>query len=73
MLRCEDPETNEDDILTDFEYEMDLSAEDCVAFYEHGQWWVEHKPTGAQWSVNDLERDGEDKFCFEQVTLGEED
>ena len=43
------------------------------ANFEHGQWWVEHLPSGAQWSVNDAEtRDGEAYFDFEQVTTGEE-
>jgi hypothetical protein len=44
------------------------------AFFEHGQWWIEHLPSGAQWAVNDAEtRDGEATFDFEQVTIGEED
>jgi hypothetical protein len=43
------------------------------AAFEHGQWWVEHLPSGAQWAVNDAEtRDGEATFDFEQVTLGSE-
>jgi hypothetical protein len=39
------------------------------AFFEHGQFWVEHLPSGAQWSVCDCEPGD---FCFEQVTEGEE-
>lgn len=39
------------------------------AFFEHGQWWVEHLPSGAQWSVCDSEPG---PFCFEQVTEGDE-
>ncbi len=38
-------------------------------FFEHGQWWVEHRPSGAQWSVCDC---SVGDFCFEQVTEGEE-
>ena len=40
------------------------------AFYEHGQWWIEDRRTGAQWSVHDADP-GE--FGFEQVTQGDED
>jgi len=41
-------------------------------FFEHGQWWVEHRTTGAQWSVCDAEGLGIiGGFCFEQVTRGE--
>jgi hypothetical protein len=44
------------------------------AFYEHGQWWVEKRSTGAQYSVVDIanERGSFVKFGFEQVTQGEE-
>ena len=47
-----------------------LGRRNLSAFFEHGQWWVEHLPTGSQWSVNDAEGPG--GFCFEQVTQGEE-
>ena len=40
------------------------------AFFEHGQWWVENRRTGAQYSVCDS---SPDTFCFEQVTIGQED
>ncbi len=47
------------------------------AFFEHGQWWLEHADTGAQWSVHDSSgAEGIHTFrgfCFEQVTQGEED
>jgi hypothetical protein len=43
---------------------------DLGAFFEHGQWWLEHKPSGAQWSVADCTPGN---FCFEQVTQGDED
>jgi hypothetical protein len=43
------------------------------SFFEHGQWWIEHASTGAQWSVCDSEGGAStfDGFCFEQVTQGE--
>lgn len=37
--------------------------------FEHGQWWVTDRRTGAQWAVCDVEPGS---FCFEQVTEGEE-
>jgi hypothetical protein len=40
-----------------------------TTFFEHGQWWAEHLPSGAQWSVCDC---SVGDFCFEQVTEGEE-
>lgn len=50
-----------------------LGRRNLSAFFEHGQWWVEHRPTGAQWSVNDAKGTSIiDGFCFEQVTQGEE-
>lgn len=43
-------------------------------FFEHGQWWVENKVTGAQYSVVDAEGPSAiDGFDFEQVTEGEEE
>lgn len=42
--------------------------------FEHGQWWVTHLVTGAQWSVHDCaDLQGEDTFDFEQVTCGDDD
>jgi len=43
---------------------------DYVTFFEHGQWWIEHSPSGAQWSVCDEE--SARGFCFEQVAAGQE-
>jgi len=44
------------------------------AFFEHGQWWVEHLPSGAQWSVCDATGPScPDGFDFEQVTQGDEE
>jgi hypothetical protein len=49
-----------------------LKRRNLSAHFEHGQWWVEHRPTGAQWSVHDTRIDGTDGFGLEQVTQGEE-
>jgi hypothetical protein len=44
------------------------------AFFEHGQWWVEHLPSGAQWSVCDsYEPSCPDGFDFELVTQADEE
>jgi hypothetical protein len=43
-------------------------------FFEHGQWWVEHLPSGAQWSVCDASGPScPDGFDFELVTQGDEE
>lgn len=43
------------------------------ADFEHGQWWVTKRETGAQWSVVDCQTQaGVDYLDFEQVTEGEE-
>lgn len=45
-----------------------------VSWFEHGQWWIEDKVSGAQWSVVDAEGGTSvDGFDFEQVTQGDED
>ena len=50
-----------------------LKKRNLSAFYEHGQWWVEHLPSGAQWAVEDSEGPGTAYgLCLEQVTEGEE-
>jgi hypothetical protein len=42
-------------------------------FFEHGQWWIRHTPTGATWSVVDAEGGRSVLgFDFEQVTEGDE-
>ena len=46
-----------------------LRKRGLTAVFEHGQWWVEHSPSGAQWAVNDTNIG---LFDFEQVTQGEE-
>ena len=49
-------------------------ARQIAADFEHGQWWVTDKPTGAVWSVVDVEGDSAiDGFGFEQIASGEED
>jgi hypothetical protein len=40
--------------------------------YEHDQWWVSCSACGAQWSVVDVEKDGEDGFDFEEVSHGDD-
>jgi hypothetical protein len=44
------------------------------ADFEHGQWWITARDTGAQWSVVDASGGRSvDGFDFEEVTEGEED
>jgi hypothetical protein len=51
-----------------------LKRHKLTAFFEHGQWWVEHLPSGAQWSVCDASGPScPDGFDFEQVTQGSEE
>jgi len=49
---------------------VQLHKRNLTAFFEHGQFWVEHLPSGAQWSVDDCQPGD---FCFEQVTQGDSD
>jgi hypothetical protein len=50
-----------------------LKRRNLCADFEHGQWWITHLSTGAQWSVVDAEGGpAVDGFDFEQVTEGEE-
>ena len=46
-----------------------LGKRNLIAIFEHGQWWIEHRPSGAQWAVNDTNIG---LFDFEQVSLGDE-
>lgn len=58
-------------LVTDEGVEHD--EDEVQADFEHGQWWITVKPTGAQWSVVDAEGPGSvDGFGFERVTEGEE-
>lgn len=42
--------------------------------FEHGQWWIVNRFTGAQWSVVDAEGGPAiDGFDFEQVTFGDDE
>jgi hypothetical protein len=42
--------------------------------FEHGQWWVTNRQTGAQWSAHDASGPGTfHGFDFEQVTQGDDD
>jgi len=51
-----------------------LNRRNLTAIFEHGQWWIEHLPSGAQWSVNDASGPScLDGFDFEQVTQGDEE
>lgn len=49
-----------------------LRRRNLSAFFEHGQWWIEHRPSGAQWSVCDAEGPSAPHgFDLEQVTQGD--
>lgn len=51
-----------------------LGRRNLLAFYEHGQWWVEYPPSGAQWSVVDASGGRSvDGFDFERVTEGDDE
>jgi hypothetical protein len=51
-----------------------FNSRHLIAFFEHGQWWIENRKTSAQWSVNDTEtQTGVSYFSFEQVTRGDEE
>jgi len=39
------------------------------AFFEHGHWWVEHQPSGAQWDAVDTNYG----FDFERVSEGDDE
>jgi len=45
------------------------AKDDLQVDWEHGQWWVTNRYTGAQWSVVETTRG----LDFEQVTQGDED
>ena len=77
-LRSADP-NNTDNLVGWFEasdqmnhfpshYEPNLRSH-----FEHGQWWIQDTPSGASWSVNDAEKNGEDYYDFELVSEGDED
>lgn len=78
MLRCEDP-NNDDNLVGWFEDSEEFDTfpaghePNLESFFEHGQWWISDKVSGAAWSVNDAEIDGDDGYSFEQVSDGEFD
>ena len=72
-LRCEN-NTLGDEITVCAADELDLAEAELQADFEHGQWFVTHLPSGAQWSANDaVSAMGEEYFQFEQVSEGDED
>ena len=48
--------------------EIHAKPRNITTVFEHGQWWIEDRDSGAQWSACDTNRG----FCFEQVTDGQE-
>lgn len=74
-LRCEinDADTYEEVLGAACGF-LDCPPEELQADYEHGQWWITHLITGAQWSACDaVAADAVDGFIFEQVTEGTQD
>lgn len=81
MLRCE---TNTPSMAREIELafeewsnegnwvdqEKEVRASQLSVDFEHGQWWVTHRPTGAQWAVNDAVIDGRESWDFEQISEG---
>lgn len=68
MLKCENPDTDTNEILADFN---SSDGEQFEGFglqvdFEHGQWFITHLPTGTQWSVHDANNG----FVFDQVSDG---
>jgi len=64
--------------LAEFGEDADPDSDDgLVADFEHGQWFVTHTPTGAQWSANDLGAGFDNRtasftgLCFERVSQGD--
>lgn len=76
ILKSSNPENREEVISAFCEFEgiNDWCFNDryhCV--FEHGQFWITHRPSGKQWSVEDAE--GVNTFYgfdFEVVTEGED-
>ena len=72
MLKTENPKTSERRIIR-AAHAILGRRRPLSAVYEHGQWWIEDRDSGAQWSVVDAEGGRSvDGFDFEQVTQGEE-
>jgi len=72
MLMCENPNTDPNVIRASFNTSDEgqpFNGEALQIDFEHGQWFITHLPTGAQWSVND----SSDGFDFEQISEGDLD
>lgn len=74
MLNCENPNTNPQDIINEFQ-DSDEGLQHKGSFsadFEYGQWFITCLSCGAQWSVNDAEgRDGE-YYQFDEVSGGDD-
>ena len=68
-------ETNTPEVEAEVEAAFDASdlgeVHEGVPFFEHGQWWINCGPCGAQWSANDLAGGDETDFAFERVSEGD--
>ncbi len=70
MLRSANPRTSTRKILTDFRRAVSFPRGHKPSLqtdFEHGQWWITDRLSGAQWSVHDTQNG----FGFEQVSQGE--
>lgn len=63
----------EREIRRDARTRLSVPARDLQTDFEHGQWWVTNRRTGAQWSVVDCLGPAGDYFDFERVTQGDEE
>ncbi len=68
MLKCE-INTAEMEVVVLRYAKTELRRRNLQADFEHGQWWITHLPSGAQWSVCDANTPS--GFCFEQVSMGD--
>lgn len=68
-LRCERNTPNMHDAVISDAREA-LERTNLQADFEHGQWFVTDRETGAQWAVNDAEGC---TFDYEQVTQGDDE
>jgi len=78
QLRSSDPD-NQDNLVGHFESSDQMDhfpagyQPSLRSHFEHGQWWIQDTPSGASWSVNDAEQNGEEYYDFELVSHGDED
>ena len=72
MLKTENPKSSKKRIMAAARVVLGGGARGnggCVVVYEHGQWWLIHRMSGAQWSVADATGPGtSDGYGFEMVT-----